>query len=397
MPRIVAGGDFAVRMDQLDLVNLWEGTVSATPNLIRVVQPDGFTSEFVGNFIFDASGAVAGGTLSAVRELYQGRVIYSAEGFNQSASQFYGWAVSGATTTAFSTMLSGNDTLTGGRFDDYLVGYGGNDVLNGGDGFDMLFGGDGNDTFVGGSGSDVLNGGTGIDTAVYAGLFGGYSAVTSGRVAGGREGGADTLSSVERMRFLDGTLSFETGQAVWTNDEATMAVARLYQAVLGRVPDIAGLEHYRSAVDQGYDLMHFTRVMIESPEFIARFGSLSNQQFVEQIYRFVLGRDGDAGGIHTYTAALSQGYSRADVVLVFAESPENKVRYLPTWDGQVRKLENGRYSSSQDDDAAFASDALKFADGLDGYDGLDDAGGGFAEPSLMSLSHERLDQDWILN
>lgn len=240
-----------------------------------------------------------------------------------------------------------------------LVGY-----LDGGDGNDRLWGATGDDILVGGAGSDFLYGGNGVDTAVYAGLFRGYASVTATRVAGGREGGADTLSLVERLKFLDGTLSFETGQGVWTNDEATMAVARLYQAVLGRIPDIGGLEHYRAAVDQGYDMMHFTRVMIDSPEFIARFGALSNQQFVEQIYRFVLGRDGDAGGIATYTAALSQGYTRADVVLVFSESPENKLRYQPTWDNHVRHLEDGRYPAAAPEDLVkdHAAQVLPVAD-----------------------------------
>lgn len=256
------------------------------------------------------------------------------------------------------TLGSGNDTLNGGAYSDTLRGGGGNDILRGN------------------GGADILDGGSGIDTAIYAGLLGGYSAVNQTRVAGGREGGADTLTNVERIRFLDGTLSYESGSAVWTQDEATAAVARLYQACLGRVPDIGGLEHYRLAVDQGYDLMHFTRSMIESPEFIARFGTLTNQQFVEQVYRFVLGRAGDAGGIATYTAALSQGYNRADVVLVFSESPENKLRFQPTWETQVRTLENGRYPAALPDaDAKFDFDDALTVPGADDGDGYLDLGG----------------------
>ena len=58
----------------------------------------------------------------------------------------------------------GNDTLDGGRGDDFLDGEGGDDVLNGGRGQDDLFGGDGNDMLDGGRGRDEIEGGLGADT-----------------------------------------------------------------------------------------------------------------------------------------------------------------------------------------------------------------------------------------
>lgn len=302
-------------------------------------------------------------------------------------SSAYGITISGRTVIV--TGAEGTDTLTNIerlRFSDRTIdldfapsrvmnGTANSDRLGGTAADELITAGNGDDILTGAGGSDTLDGGAGIDTAVYAGLFRGYALVTQTRVGGGREAGTDTLVSVERLKFLDGTLTFEGRSAIWTNDEATVAVARLYQAVLGRTPDIGGLEHYRSAVDQGYDLMHFTRAMIESPEFIARFGALSNQQFVEQIYRFVLGRDGDAGGVQTYTASLSQGYSRADVVLVFAESPENKARYLPIWETQVRRLEDYRYpAASPEPDTKFDLDDALVLTGA-GDDGFVDMGG----------------------
>ena len=271
---------------------------------------------------------------------------------------------------SLAAMLAAGSRMTAIEFVS-LVGGSLADRITGSDGVESINGGAGNDILMGLGGSDSLIGGDGVDTAVYAGLRGGYSSVNQTRVAGGREGGSDTLVSVERLRFLDGTISYESGSAVWTQDEATVAVARLYQVCLGRVPDIGGLEHYRLAVDQGYDLNHFTRAMIESPEFIARFGALTNQQFVQQIYRFVLGREGDAGGVATYTSALSQGYTRADVVLVFSESPENKLRYQTTWETQVRTLENGRYpAATPESDAKFELDDAFVLPGADDVDDL---------------------------
>ena len=50
-----------------------------------------------------------------------------------------------------------SQTISGGWFNDTLIGLGGDDVLNGNDG---------NDTLIGGEGGDVLNGGAGRDTLI---------------------------------------------------------------------------------------------------------------------------------------------------------------------------------------------------------------------------------------
>jgi Ca2+-binding RTX toxin-like protein len=57
----------------------------------------------------------------------------------------------------------GDDTFTGGAFNDRLTGGIGNDTLNGDEGEDVLTGGIGNDTLNGGEGEDILTGGAGVD------------------------------------------------------------------------------------------------------------------------------------------------------------------------------------------------------------------------------------------
>ncbi len=57
----------------------------------------------------------------------------------------------------------GNDTVTGGNANDFLVGGAGADTLNGGDG---------NDSFIGGGGNDTHAGGNGSDTFIFAPAFG---------------------------------------------------------------------------------------------------------------------------------------------------------------------------------------------------------------------------------
>ncbi|MFC5344873.1 DUF4214 domain-containing protein [Brevundimonas staleyi] len=345
--------------------------------------------------------------------------------------------------------------MLGTSGDDRIIGTQRNDTIEAGAGNDTIYGGAGNDVLIGGSGSDTLNGDEGVDTAVYAGNMASYSTVTRGRVAGGVEGGADTLSNIEILRFLDGRMSYDvndattvvyrlydaafdrapdvfgladysraiqegratvqgilnifegsaefqarygalnneqfvremyrfslnregdaagvaqyvnalnagtttraqvlgifsesqehrelinaviTSRGLFVQDEQTAALARLYDSVFNRLPDLAGLRTYRDALDNGYTLKDIAGFMVGSPEFQSRFGSLTNQQFVEQIYRFVLDREGDAAGVQSYVQALNGGTSRVDIVLIFSESQEHRFSYQATFDSQIRQL-----------------------------------------------------------
>ncbi|WP_268885311.1 family 16 glycosylhydrolase [Belnapia mucosa] len=81
-------------------------------------------------------------------------------------------------------------------------------------GDDTLLGRDGDDTLIGGAGNDILNGGAGTDIAVLAGTRAGYRVIwlANGSVrvsdtnpADGSDG-TDILTSVEWLRFGDGTM-----------------------------------------------------------------------------------------------------------------------------------------------------------------------------------------------
>jgi hypothetical protein len=60
----------------------------------------------------------------------------------------------------------GNDTLTGGAGADNIDGGEGNDTIDGGDGNDSILGGGGDDLLRGGNGDDIINGGAGLDVLV---------------------------------------------------------------------------------------------------------------------------------------------------------------------------------------------------------------------------------------
>jgi hypothetical protein len=69
--------------------------------------------------------------------------------------------------------------------------------------------------------------------------------------------------------------------------------------------------------------------IIDSPELTSKYGSLSNADFVTQLYQNVLGRGPDATGLGGWLNYMTPGnssgatYTRGMVLVGFAESPEN--------------------------------------------------------------------------
>ena len=226
------------------------------------------------------------------------------------------------------------DTLTGSERADSLVGMGGNDSIKAGAGNDTLVGGEGSDTLMGEAGNDRIEGGDGIDYAVYLSTPGTFS-LTRDEASGALTvttalEGTDTLVGVERGIFGGQHFGFDidgfSGQAY-----------RLYQAAFDRRPDLAGLGFYIWGLDSGVvSLEGAAATFFNSTEFKAIYGeNVSNERFVELLYRHVHHRAPDAGGLDFWIGALSnQGglygrtFSRAEVLVAFSESAENKANVI---------------------------------------------------------------------
>ena len=204
----------------------------------------------------------------------------------------------------------------------------------GGSGNDVLTGNDGNNSLNGGGGNDALDGGAGFDTALNTGAFRQYS--VSGNPTGtatvsGLEG-SDTLTGIERLAFLDGSLTFgaslpAAGQ--WDIDQTAASVARLYWGTLGRAPEIDGFGYWVGAIKGGQiTLTQAAAGFVESAEFQAHYGNLDNAQFVNQIYLGVLGRAAEPGELTYWFNYLNAGGSRADMTLGFTDSPEYQAKML---------------------------------------------------------------------
>lgn len=101
-------------------------------------------------------------------------------------------------------------------------------------------------------------------------------------------------------------------------------VTRLYDTVLDRTPDDAGLTFWTNALRAGADLDDLAELFVRSSEFRDRYGDTDNGEFVTLLYRNTLNREPDAVGQAFWTDALAGGRAdRDDVVLAFSESAEH--------------------------------------------------------------------------
>lgn len=103
---------------------------------------------------------------------------------------------------------------------------------------------------------------------------------------------------------------------------------RLYAAYFLRQPDYAGLMYWLGKMyptsGTSSSLAQVSQAFAQSTEFVNRYGSLSNEGFVNLVYQNVLGRQPEALGHDYWIGQLNFGLSRGELMIGFSESTENK-------------------------------------------------------------------------
>jgi hypothetical protein len=204
-----------------------------------------------------------------------------------------------------------------GADDDFLHGGAGDDTVGSEGGNDHVYGDEGNDLVFGGLGDDYVDGGSGIDTVK---LVGGGRADYSIRVDGSgnlvfthRDGGADGVDVVANVEVL----SFTHAHA---DASQQGSVARLAEAIAGKLPDPAALQGWMAELKGGATLAQVAQHMLAANTAQQPAG---DADFVKALYAHTFGRAADAGGLAFWTDALANGkLSRADVSLAVADSAE---------------------------------------------------------------------------
>jgi hypothetical protein len=185
----------------------------------------------------------------------------------------------------------------------------------------------GADNFGALSGSNVYDGRAGIDSTMFGNARANFTVTRSGdavTVADRTGGDTDTLFNVERLQFGDSVVAVDIdgngGQAY-----------RIYNAVLDRTPDAAGLGFWIEGMDDGMSLREVAGHFIASNEFRANFGeNLSNSQLVNTLYQNILDRAPEQAGVDYWVGALDAGViTQAEALAMISESTENRAKVDP--------------------------------------------------------------------
>ncbi len=134
-----------------------------------------------------------------------------------------------------------------------------------------------------------------------------------------------TDKEIDVRKDIQGTFDHVT---VLNTDSGEMF--SLYNAAFARFPDADGLKYW---IDQFSSEKNTRRVVAQSflgsAEFTEKYGSnVSDETYVNNLYKNVLGRDADTEGLNYWAGNLSSGLeTRYEALLGFAESTENKALF----------------------------------------------------------------------
>lgn len=127
-------------------------------------------------------------------------------------------------------------------------------------------------------------------------------------------------SHYERIQFDDNVIAFDI-------EGNAGKVYRLYKAAFDRTPDKAGLGFWIGALDKGASLESLALGFVVSDEFKAVNGqNPTNLEFVSSLYQHILGRLPDQAGLDFWASELdTNGLNKSQVLFSFSESSENKI------------------------------------------------------------------------
>jgi alpha-tubulin suppressor-like RCC1 family protein len=103
-------------------------------------------------------------------------------------------------------------------------------------------------------------------------------------------------------------------------------MARLYFATYLRIPDYSGLVFWTGQFRAGQPLTSIGDAFASAPEFVAQYGTLDNAGYVNRLYQNILGRPADSAGLTFWVGQLNSGVTRGAMLTNFSESAEYRAR-----------------------------------------------------------------------
>lgn len=264
------------------------------------------------------SDADAGDILTYRATLADGRALPAWLSFDASSRSFLG-APTDRDLGPVSVRVTATDPSNAAIHDDFVINVFGKGM--------SFYGTQVNETFNAGAGNDLIDGGNGLDSVIYSSARANFLVSKVGNSTSIKDtignGGVDTLTGIERVRFADKALAFDV-------DGVAGQTYRLYQAAFDRKPDLPGIGWQIKHMDMGMDLRQLASNFMVSPEFSALYGTnLSNAGLITQLYRNVLHREPEQAGFDFWMDILGTGkQTRNEVLMNFSESVENKAQVI---------------------------------------------------------------------
>jgi hypothetical protein len=120
----------------------------------------------------------------------------------------------------------------------------------------------------------------------------------------------------------------------YTDDQAELVAHRLYRAILGRDADPGGLSSATAEIARGR-LSSQVESMLRSGEFRAQRATIPANALLDSFYQGLLGRTADAAGVSRYLREVEKGRS-AKVVIDIVRSKEFEDQLLAAGPGRRR-------------------------------------------------------------
>lgn len=235
-------------------------------------------------------------------------------------------------------ILSGNDVIAGNSFNDRIYGLSGDDFIEGAGGVDTA-------AYSGRQTSFTLT------------LSPEATTVSDRRFEGQ---GTDTLQNIEFLDFSTNLLEqpFDLrqfgGPTTLTGDQLESFI-ELYIAYFNRAPDAVGLNFWGTAFANGTSLEQMAALFVGQPETLATYpAGTSNQDFATSVYNNVLGRTPDQAGIDFWVGLLDSGGVRRDEFIL--RVLEGAKADLKPEEGQAfvdQQLEDRAYLENKTDIGAY--------------------------------------------
>ena len=200
---------------------------------------------------------------------------------------------------------AGADTITivDGKATQVIAGD--KDVVKAGSGHTVVVAAQGSSTVVGGA--DTVVEAKGVESNFKVTVANGHA-----KIANATTGVSVDLTGVNYVQ-LDNSEAL-----IFAGNVKQAAVANLFQAVFGRTADAGGLEYWLNQSDKGASLKSIAQTFMTSSEYTG--ATQTNAEFVTSLYTELLGRTADTAGNVFWMSKLSEGASRADVAVAFANA-----------------------------------------------------------------------------